>query len=77
MMSLYTMMIDKDATMVEINPMVEVEDSPGKRRGNTALCITIFIVAFQTTVPCCIGTILMCVSTEPLNALEVSSQVPL
>lgn len=33
MMRLYAMMLEKDATMVEINPMVEAQDPSGEKRG--------------------------------------------
>ena len=33
MMKLYTMMLEKDATMVEINPLVEVQDTSGQKKG--------------------------------------------
>lgn len=33
-MKLYSLMIEKDATMLEINPMVEVQDPSGKKRGD-------------------------------------------
>ena len=37
MMKLYGMMLDKDATMLEINPMVEVLDKDtGKKKGKGA-----------------------------------------
>ena len=34
MMKLYTLLLDKDVTMLEINPMVEALDAEGKKRGN-------------------------------------------
>lgn len=40
MVKLYTMMLEKDATMVEINPMVEAQDSSGQRRGRQPLHCT-------------------------------------
>ena len=33
MMKLYRMMLEKDATMVEINPMVEAQGPSGEKRG--------------------------------------------
>ncbi len=37
MVKLYGMMLDKDATMLEINPMVEVLDDSGKKKGSISL----------------------------------------
>lgn len=34
MLKLYDVMYDNDVTMLEINPMVEVQDTDGKKRGN-------------------------------------------
>ena len=33
MMKLYKMMMEKDATMLEINPMVETLDESGRKKG--------------------------------------------
>jgi len=33
MLKLYTMMLEKDATMLEINPMVEALDESGNKKG--------------------------------------------
>lgn len=33
MLKLYSMMLEKDATMIEINPMVETLDPSGQKRG--------------------------------------------
>ena len=40
-MKLYTMMIEKDATMVEINPLVEAQDSSGGKRGELIIIVPV------------------------------------
>ncbi len=42
MMKLYSLMLDKDATMVEINPMVEALDPAGSKRG-VCVCVCVCV----------------------------------
>lgn len=39
MMRLYDAVYDNDITMLEINPMVEAQDSDGKKRGKSILAL--------------------------------------
>lgn len=48
MLKLYNMMMEKDATMIEINPMVEALDPSGQKRGDKLCMHTSYILHVLT-----------------------------
>ena len=50
MVKLYTMMMEKDATMLEINPMVEAMDMSGQKKGDM-VGMVVTLLCSTTTLP--------------------------
>ena len=41
MIKLYTMMLEKDVTMLEVNPMVEAVDEAGNKKGGHTIVLVV------------------------------------